>query len=179
MNEDHYDKCLDAYGARIRLEGRGDLLIRPLKRSDRNRLVGLFEQMSPHSISLRFMRPLNSLPESMIEKLLNIDYRSSCALVALVDRQGTDEIVSVGRYGDDPDEGAAELAVAVRDDWRGAGLGTIMLSKVVDMAKENGYTRFTGIMDPQNVAIRKVLAGLGYKVEYLVSGGVYKVNITI
>jgi acetyltransferase len=115
----------------------------------------------------------------MIEKLLNIDYRSSCALVALVDRQGTDEIVSVGRYGDDPDEGAAELAVAVRDDWRGAGLGTIMLSKVVDMAKDNGYTRFTGIMDPQNVAIRKVLAGLGYKVEYLVSGGVYKVNITI
>jgi len=40
-------------------------------------LIDLFEEMSPHSIYLLFLRNLNAPPESIINLLLNIDDHSS------------------------------------------------------------------------------------------------------
>jgi GNAT superfamily N-acetyltransferase len=35
-----------------------------------------------------------------------------------------------------------ELAVAVRDDWQGNGLGSILLIRVIKVGREHGYSRF-------------------------------------
>ena len=154
------------------------MFLRPIRSSDGHLLVDLFNRMSAQSVYLRFLRRLDTLSENMIHQFLKINYHSDFALVAVVKEDEKDTIVAVGRYGYDPEEDSTDLAVAVRDDVQGEGLGELMLSKVVTIAKENGIARFTGIMDSRNKAIQKLLVKLGYKVSYSMESGFYKVVIS-
>jgi acetyltransferase len=169
---------LKKYESLLKLKNGKKIFLRPIMDSDRHLLVDLFSRMSPQSIYLRFLRRLDALPKNMINRLLTIDYHTNFALVAVANENKADGIISVARYGNDPDEDGTELAVAVRDDWQHAGLGKIMLSHVINIAKDNGITNFTGIMDPQNSAIQKLLGKLGYEVKYSMESGFYQVEIT-
>lgn len=169
---------LNQYEWLLTLKNGEKIFLRPIKDSDRYLLVDLFNKMSPQSVYLRFLRRLQALPENLIDQLITLDYHKNFALVAVARENEKDAIVSVGRYGYDPDEGGTELAVAVRDDWQKLGLGKIMLSKVVTIAGDHGITHFTGMMDPRNSVIRKLLVKLGYKVKYSMKSGFYKVDIT-
>ncbi|ACN13511.1 conserved hypothetical protein [Desulforapulum autotrophicum HRM2] len=170
---------LKQYESMLKLKNGQEIFLRPIMELDRHLLVDLFNRMSPQSVYLRFLRHLNSLPESIINRLINIDYHSNFALVAVLKKNKKDAIVSIGRYGYDPDEDGTELAVAVRDDWQQVGLGKKMLSKVVSIAIDHGITNFIGMMDPQNTAIQKLLVNLGYKVRYSMESGFYRVEITV
>ena len=154
------------YESLLKLKNGEEIFLRPIMDSDRHLLVDLFNRMSPQSVHLRFLRHLNTLPEKMINQLITIDYHANFALVAVVMENGKDAVIAVGRYGYDPDEDGTDLAIAVRDDWQQKGLGKIMLLKVVNIAKSHGITKFTGMMDPQNNVIQKLLVKLGYKVKY-------------
>ncbi len=169
---------LNQYEELLKLKNGEELFLRPIKNSDRELLMDLFNRMSPQSVSLRFLRRLNTLPENIINQLLTIDYHSNFALVAVAKENEKKAIISVARYGYEPDERATDLAVAVRDDWQQAGLGRIMLSKVVDIAKEHGIAQFTGMMDPKNYVIQRLLTKLGYKVKYSMDSGFYRVEIS-
>lgn len=169
---------LNQYESLLKLKNGEEIFLRPIMDSDRQLLIDLFNRMSPQSVYLRFLRRLDILPENIINRLMTIDYHSNFALVAIVKEDGEDAIVSVGRYGYDPDEDSTDLAVAVRDDRQHAGLGKIMLSKVVNIAKNHGITNFTGMMDPQNNIIQKLLLKLAYKVKYSTESGFYRVEIT-
>ena len=56
-----------------------------------------------------------------------------------------------------------------------SGQGT----KVLHFAKEHGISNFTGMIDPQNDVIQKLLIKLGYKVKYSLESGFYKVAIFV
>jgi len=167
------------YESLLKLKDGEKILLRPIEKSDRYLLVDFFNRMSPQSVYLRFLRRLNTLPQNIINQLLIVDYHSNFALAAVAYENKEDVIIAVGRYGYDPDENSTDLAVAVRDDWHQIGLGKIMLSKVVDIAKYHGIKSFTGMMDPKNNAIKKLLQKLGYNVKYSFDSGFYKVEITI
>lgn len=168
----------DRYKSMLILKNGAEVFLRPIMNSDRHLLVDLFNRMSAQSVYLRFLRRLDALPENMIDKLLTINYHSDFALVAVINENEKNSIIAVGRYGYDPDECGTDLAVAVRDDWQQAGLGKVMLSEVVNIAKDHGISHFTGIMDPQNKIIQKLLVKKGYRVKYKMESGFYRVEIT-
>jgi len=68
----------------------------------------------------------------------------------------------VGRYAYDSESERPELAVAVRDDWQGKGLGSILLLSVVNIGRENGFSRFGALINPQNQIIMNIFKRLGY-----------------
>lgn len=179
MRPSSINENCNRYESLIVLKNGKKVFLRPIANSDRDRLVDLFNRMSPQTIYFRFLRQLRELPENMIDRLVGIDRDSNFALVAIAGENGKDAVIAVGRYGKDPDEGGTDLAVAVRDDWQQAGLGGYMLAKVVDIAKEHGITNFTGMMYPQNKNIQQLLVKLGYDVKYSMESGFYRVEIAV
>jgi len=155
------------------------LFIRPVLRSDGDLLVDLFNRMSPRSIYLRFLRRLDTLPEDLIRRFTQVDYHGEFALVAMVQKEGEEIIVAVARYGQNPHEDATDLAVAVCDGWQHLGLGRVLLVKIIEIAGENGISRFTGMMDPQNRVIRRMLSDLGYDMTYVFKNGFFQVDIVV
>lgn len=170
---------LRRHASRITLKNGATVLLRPITPGDGPLLADLFSRMSPRSIQLRFLRRLDALPQTMIRRLATVDYDTEFALVAIVEENGKDAVIAVGRYGRDPDEGGTDLAVAVRDDWQHLGLGKPLLKKIVEIAKDHGITRFTGMMDPRNAIIKNVLSELGYRVTYSLKSGFFHVEIVV
>ena len=76
------------------LDGGSQYLIRPIQPDDRERIIGLFNHLSPESRYLRFAHAISKLPDDFLDDILRLDYRREMALVAVItNHSGMDEIV--------------------------------------------------------------------------------------
>jgi GNAT superfamily N-acetyltransferase len=172
------------YESWLTLKNGREVFLRPVRETDEPLILDLFSRLSADSIYLRFLRPLHYLSQEMLHHFTHLNYSSSFALAALVDETERDveranAIISIARYAYDPDEQMTELAIAVRDDWQHVGLGKPLLKRIVDIGKEHGITRFSGMLVPQNRIIIQILTDLGYTVSYCLKEGIYKVEILV
>ena len=161
----------------LMLKNGREIFLRPILQTDEYLLVDLFNKMSPQSRYLRFLSHLQALPEDLLYHFTHINYDSAFALVGVINEEGKDAIIAVGRYSLDPHEDIADLAVAVRDDWQNFGLGKIVLARIIDIGKKHGICRFGSMMEPQNSIVKKILRQLGYEVNYYFRNGAYQVEI--
>jgi RimJ/RimL family protein N-acetyltransferase len=57
--------------------------------------------------------------------------------------------------------GSAEVTVAVADDWRGRGIASMLLERVVTRARSVGIERLTAICVASNLTLIRLLSRLG------------------
>jgi nucleotide-binding universal stress UspA family protein len=101
---------------------------------------------------------MTKLSESDLTYLTEVDHHDHEAIVALDDATG--DIVGVARFvRTGPVE--AEPAVVVGDDWQGRGLGTQLMDRLADRAREEGVGRFRALILAENEAVLGLLSGLG------------------
>lgn len=154
------------------------VFLRPIKPTDGNLLVDLFNKLSPHSVYLRFLFRLQALPEEWIYRFTHVNYRSDFALIGVIHEDTGEDTgedagevcIAVARYHYNPLTGRTDLAIAVRDDLQNRGLGSIMLPKLVAIARKNGISRFEGTLDVQNSISLKVLSKVGLKMKIFPRG---------
>lgn len=139
-------------------------LIRPIGPGDRERLDEGFGTASRESILRRFLAPVPRLSSSQLDYLTEVDHVHHEALIALDPQTG--ESFGTARYvrSDDHPQ-TAEFAVGVGDRWMRIGLGTALLSALVLRARDAGIVQFTGLIQADNNAIRRLVGKVagGYK----------------
>ena len=168
-----------SHGEMIVLKNGKDVFIRPINSSDGDLITDLFEKISPKSIYKRFLRNLDALPEELLHHLTHINYETDFALVAIVEEEHKESITAVSRYMYDPHENVTDIALAVRDDWQNLGLGTLLLTRIISIAKKHGISHLESMMDPGNTIMEKILHGLGCEVNYSLRSGFYHVKIIL
>jgi len=154
------------YKMPVHLRDGTEIFLRPVKETDGPLLSELFKELSPSSVRLRFLSLLHALPEELVYQFTHVDYKKTFGLVTLSNRENSGPIIGVARYAYDSERELPELAVAVRDDWQGKGLGSLLLSRVMAIGKENGFSRFEAMIDPQNKTIMHIFRQIGvdYKI---------------
>jgi acetyltransferase len=173
------DNYPSQYENRLILKNGREIFIRPVKPTDEPGIVDFFKKLSAQTITLRFLRPLDALPNEMLYQFTHINYHSEFALAGIIEEDGGDAIIAIARYAYSPNDHVTELAIAVRDDWQHLGLGKSLVKQVVEIGKEHGIYRFGGMIAPQNKIIMQILADLGYKVKYSLRSGVFEVDILV
>lgn len=136
------------------------VLVRPIRPSDKERLLDGLHRMSPESRYRRFFSPVNELGASQLRYLTEVDHHTHEALAALDAVNG--EPLGVARFirsKDDPR--VAEVAVAVVDEWQGRGLGTELLRKLSARAREEGVEHFSAYVLQENRPMLELLDELG------------------
>jgi GNAT superfamily N-acetyltransferase len=147
-------------GAPVALRSGSHARIRQGRPSDRELLLRGFQRLSPESRYRRFLTPMPRLPEAMLRHLTDIDHHDREAVIAL-DESGT-EALGIARYVRDPERrDAAEVAVAVADDWQGRGLGTLLLEALVARARGEGIRTFTAWLLESNAEMMDLFQHLG------------------
>ena len=82
---------------------------------------------------------MRELQPSQLARLTQIDYDRDMAFIATRKRSdGQSETIGVVRAMADPDHEKAEFAVIVRSDVKGQGLGSILMSKVIEYCRGRG-----------------------------------------
>ena len=153
------------------------LEIRPIASGDKSALVEAFSHLSQRSVYRRFLAPVKRLTESELAYLTELDHSVHEALVALTE---TGEIVGVARYVRQPaDPKRAEVALAVRDEWQGRGVGTALLHLLGRRATENGVGQFTGVCLAGNREMLQLFDELGPTTWHRADGDVTEVEVTL
>jgi RimJ/RimL family protein N-acetyltransferase len=115
--------------------------VRPLERRDRPLLAAAIRQLSDQSRYLRFASAKPRMTERELDHLVDVDHHAHEALLAIdpLTAQG----VGVVRYVQVPGQpGVVELGATVADDWQGIGLGSALLARLMQRARDEGHSGF-------------------------------------
>lgn len=127
-----------------------EVLIRPIRATDKHLLAEGFEALSPEARFQRFFAPVVRLNESDLAYLTEVDHHNHEALVAidpdLGDLVGVARFIRTSPYRDRE----AEVAIVISDNWRGKGLGKALLSRLAHRAREEGVTHFLAVILADN-----------------------------
>jgi RimJ/RimL family protein N-acetyltransferase len=135
--------------------------IRPIRPDDRERLQLSHTRLSDESRYRRFMSSKPHLSTSDARYLVDIDGCDHYALVATVPDPDGEAIVAVARFVRLPeDPRTAEFAIVVSDAWQRRGLARELMARLAAAAVARGVQRFSAVVLPDNVAIRRVIERL-------------------
>ena len=156
--------------------------IRPIRPDDAPRLQVTFKRLSSQTIYLRFFETFKQLSDKQAMYFANVDYQERMALVAEVKEEGEDNIIAVARYdmlsGSEP--GAAESAIVVRDDYQNRGLGTIIMIRLLNYAREHGVAYFLATIHASNARIMNFVKRSGFPFERkMIEPGIMQVRVIL
>ena len=130
----------------LRLRDGTELAVRPIGPDDKAGILAAFHRMSPESRYRRFFFPLTDLSERDLRYLTEIDHHDHEALAAIDPETG---IVGVARFVRTK-EALAEASIAVADEWHRRGVGTGLLERLAERAREEGITHFVALVLSDN-----------------------------
>jgi len=145
------------------------LEVRPIRPEDAAQEQQFVASLSESARRFRFVNALRSLPPDMLERFTHIDYDREMAFIAVDTASGQE--AGVARYCPCPDGETCEFAIVIADAWQGRGLGRLLMRKLVDSARAQGWRRLCGHILPDNLRMLDLCRRLGYAVEPIVDGG--------
>lgn len=150
----------------ITLKDGSTIFVRPIKPTDGPLLLDLFKRLSRDTIYFRFLTHLQRLQPEMLKQLVEINYETHFALAAIITEDTKESIVGTCRYIVKENTDHAELTVVLRDDWQRKGLGKVMVTRVVNIARSKGIASIEILLDYRNEGMKRIFASLGYPVSY-------------
>jgi RimJ/RimL family protein N-acetyltransferase len=143
-------------GTPIVLRDGSHVLVRQVQSADAPLLADGFARLSAASRWMRFLTPKKELSPAELSYFTDLDHHDHEALGALDNGDGRGAgIARFIRHADDPY--AADIAVTIVDDWQGRGLGSELLARLSDRARQEGIRRFTALVAAENVAMAGLL----------------------
>jgi GNAT superfamily N-acetyltransferase len=125
-------------------------IVRPVMRAEADLVVDtVFAGLSAQSRFYRFHAPVRMLLPSLRTSLVEVDGRRRAAVAAWSGCRP----VGIARLAGSG-EGAADIAVAVADEWQRRGIGRRLLTALAELAREIGYRELRGAILPENAAMR-------------------------
>ncbi|OBX36497.1 succinyl-CoA synthetase subunit beta [Halomonas elongata] len=141
----------------------GRYALRPIRPEDENALVDMLRRSSKEDVRLRFFNTIQNFDHAFAARLTQIDYDREMAFVAMP--PGEASIVGVVRLLATPDKEDAELAIMVRSDMKGSGLGYCLMEKILDYARSTGIRHVFADVLRENHRMVKMAEELGFAIE--------------
>ncbi len=162
----------------LELKGGSRVFMRPLKVTDEGLLRDMFYKLSPESVHNRFFHLIKTMPHKKLQNFLRIDYEADMAFVVLPSSsEEKTQMIAIARYLKNKRGTFAEAAFLVRDDWQGKGLGTQLMSALVEAALHQGIAGFTAEVLSTNRGMLRVFHECGYTLETRLEDGVYSLRM--
>lgn len=157
------------YAAPWRLPNEEEVLIRPIRPEDEPLMGAFNETLSPDSIYLRYFHPISAAQLTSHEQLARlcfIDYDREMNLVAeLRNEDGTSAIIGLGQLTKLHGSREAEFAILISDEYQRQGIGTELLTRLVQFGRDEKLERIVAEILPENEGMKRVSARVGFKMH--------------
>ena len=145
------------------------VVYRPAKPSDNRMIQEHFYQMDARDVEMRFFNLRRHFYRDEMEDMSQVDYVKNLSIVAVTGEIGFERIVGLGGYF--LEQGTtAELAFSVAKDWQGRGIGSVILNKLAEAARENGISTLMAYTLPNNRGMIKLFKKLKYETQTTFDG---------
>jgi acyl-CoA hydrolase/GNAT superfamily N-acetyltransferase len=155
------------------------ILLRPVKISDEPLLKDLFYSLSDDTRYRRFLSGRRNLSHDLLQKFVILDYTKQMAILAIIEQEGREEVVGVGRYSVNEEEDiyTADVAFVVRDGTQNKGIGTELFDYLTSLAKRQGLHGFTTLVLLENKPMLHMIRKMGFEIEEKLEGDVYELKM--
>ncbi|MGE8225136.1 MAG: N-acetyltransferase family protein [Stenotrophomonas sp.] len=139
------------------------LYIRPINPNDAESDQHFIEALSPESRRFRFLAQIAHPSDKMVEQLTSLNPNIAIALVGSVLTEGAKELIAVARYSVGPGPAECECAVSVMDKWQRHGAGTILMRRLMEIARVRGMESMWSLDYAANASMSAFAGSLGFK----------------
>ncbi|HOC59836.1 MAG TPA: GNAT family N-acetyltransferase [Smithellaceae bacterium] len=150
---------------------------RAIKPSDEEEMRRLFYRFSDQAVYYRYFSPIKTMPHKKMQEYVNVDYRYTMSIVAIIEESGVEKIIGEGRYVRKQGESYADTAFIVDEKYQGRGISTYLFNLLIRSAREEGMSGLKADVIENNRAMLKVYEKAPYPVQTVLSGGMYKITI--
>ena len=144
--------------------GGESLTIRPIRPEDAAAHDAFFHRLTREDVRHRFFASVRELTPGQLAKFTRLDYEKDMALIAV--RDATGETVGVARVAREGDPAVGEFAVVVQPDVKGHGLGTHLMRRLLDWARQHGVKEVVGEILADNEPMLDLARYLGFTLHY-------------
>jgi GNAT superfamily N-acetyltransferase len=152
---------------RVRLRDGREVTVRAVVEADAPEIVQAFARLSDDSRYLRFMQHTNQLADALVQRGVHPVPGLDAVFVATIPAADGIDIVGAAQYvrARGPDSATCEFAVTVADDWRGCGLASTLLRRLILRARRDGYATMEGWVVAGNAPMLELARKLRFTTE--------------
>lgn len=151
-----------------------EVFVRPIKAVDEDLLRDFFHKLSDQNVYMRYFTQVRSLPQQVLKQYADIDYSKDMALVALHPPETANHaIVGIAQWIMDKEDGIPEIAIQIRDDWQGHGLGTFFSKRLMAIAAKCGIKHLKADVLADNKVMNQIFETMGIPYKRKLEFGVY------
>lgn len=157
--------------------------IRPIRPEDEPLMVKFNQALSPDSIYLRYFHPISAtqlVSHEQLARLCFIDYDREMNLVA--ERTNGDEepeILGLGQLTKLHGSRDAEFAILISDNYQRQGLGTELLTRLVEFGRDEDLEHIVAEILPENEGMKRVSSRLGFDMHMNRAEGVIEARLPL
>jgi GNAT superfamily N-acetyltransferase len=157
------DGLEDGAGWQTMLRGRDRIVVRPIHAEDIELERRFIESLSPTSRRFRFLETMRTPSDALLKQLMIINPSTDAAFVALTGKGSEERQIGVARLSASPDGHDCEFAVTVSDEWQKKGLGTLLMRRLIDVARARGIEKMHSSDAADNELMRKFAKHLRFE----------------
>lgn len=141
-------------------------LLRPIRPEDEPQYREFFGRLDPEDVYLRFFAYKRELVHSQLARFTQIDFDREMAFIASRRNEaGQMEILGVVSSVTDSDNRQAEVAIIVRSDLKGKGLGRTLLGKMIRYCRQRGTELLVGEILRSNSYMLALAKKVGFQMR--------------
>lgn len=145
----------------------GTVEIRPIMPEDEPLMTQFTMGLSPDNLYLRYFHAVSAaslISHEQLARLTFVDYNREMALVAVLTdpKSHRPQIIAHGQLTKLHGSEDAEFAIQVRDEYQNTGLGTELLNRLLEIARNEEIERVVAEIMPENVGMRRICTKLGF-----------------
>ena len=149
-------------GEMIDFRGR-PVCLRRLHAEDRPLIEEFLARIDSEDLRMRFFSGFPAVSPSLLDHLLRVDDPERLALVVIgTDGCGRGEVLAVGRTHTSADA-TAELALLVRSNLKGLGLGSALLARLIAHCRNRGISLLVAEVLQQNARMLRLAERFGFR----------------
>lgn len=146
--------------------------IRAIRPDDKRRLLEHFAGLSAETRYFRFFGHKRELTRQDLARLRELDLDRHVGIAATLCRDACECFVGVARYLRKEARSRAKIALAVLDQYQGAGIGPLLIRHLARIAHDNGITEFEADVRGDNGRMLAVLARSGCIINHATGAGI-------
>ncbi|HSX11136.1 MAG TPA: bifunctional acetate--CoA ligase family protein/GNAT family N-acetyltransferase [Chlamydiales bacterium] len=146
------------------LKNQTPVTIRPIRPEDEPLMVQFHKDLSQETVRQRFLKAVHYDERTAHERLIWVcfnDYDREIALVV----EANKEILGVIRLSKIPGTQDATFTLTMKDKWQNQGIGTKLMSKILDVAKEEKVKQIHAQMLAENFQMEKLCKHFGFTLK--------------
>jgi acetyltransferase len=161
------------------LEDGTPVKLRPMKPEDEPLVADFLASCSEETIYFRYFRRIKKWTHDMLIRFTQNDFDREIGIMAVGAPPGPEVMMGVSRLVTTPDRQSAEFAIIVADAWHGKGLGSKLIQRLIEVARDMGVKKLWGAVLSENHPMLALAQKHGFTLKKDAEGETVHLEITL